>query len=246
MAPLREDRIVWVNSTGRVEEKRLLLPGSAIKGAIRHRVTFHHNRLEGQFANHLAKGCNNDEQGHQDAQTKLRPVTGLFNQAVCDLFGFVPDKHDGDKREDAARGRVLIDDLFWSGTAPHQQRIPHVSIDRFTGGASDGRLFDERPLWKGDSFPTLKLTILNADDVPAGTRKALKAALDDLANGRLALGAGGGRGLGFFEPNDKPENAVTCTPTGWFDSADGESSQNPANPDAASPANLQPAPSHAH
>jgi CRISPR/Cas system CSM-associated protein Csm3 (group 7 of RAMP superfamily) len=218
MAPLREDRITWKGSAGSVAEKVLLLPGSAIKGALSHRVAFHHNLRSGDdhFANHLACGCKNDAAGHQDAQAKLLPVTGGHNAAVCELFGFVDESNADDRHDQAARGRVLIDDLFWCAPRPLQQHIPHVSIDRFTGGAADSKLFSERPLWQGD-FPELKLNLLNAHRVSHKTRQALKAALEDLTCGRLALGAGAGRGLGYFDPKPGDKPPIECSAgDDWF------------------------------
>ena len=218
MAPLREDRITWNGSTGSVAEKVLLLPGSAIKGALAHRVAFHHNLRSGDdyFADHLVQDCGNDATGHQNAQAKLQSVTGVHNTAVRELFGFVVESKADDRHDQAARRRVLIDDLFWSAPAPPQLFIPHVSIDRFTGGAADSKLFSERPLWQGD-FPELKLTILNANPVSRQTRQALKAALDDLICGRLALGAGAGRGLGYFDPKPGPKPPLECSAgDDWF------------------------------
>jgi CRISPR/Cas system CSM-associated protein Csm3 (group 7 of RAMP superfamily) len=201
MAPLREERIVWNGSLGRVEDKLLLLPGSAIKGALSHRLAFHRNRLALRFADDctVAGNCPNDSDGHRVAQSALERITGIHNDAVRDLFGFVAEGQADVSEEQAARGRVLIDDLYWTAAQPSDQLIPHVSIDRFTGGAADSKLFCERPLWQGD-FPELKLTILDANRLPLTTRQALQAALADLAQGRLALGAGAGRGLGYFEP----------------------------------------------
>ncbi len=221
MAPLKQDRIVWDDNKGRVESGMLLLPGSAIKGAISHRVAFHFNRLsndprDSHFADNIANGCNNDKQGHASAQGKLGRVTGVCNRAVQELFGFVKEDNGRGVESGAARGRVLVDDLFWFTPPPPQQRVPHVSIDRFTGGAMDGRLFCERPLWQGD-FPELKITLLDADAISSKTRKALRAALEDIIEGRLALGAGAGRGLGFFEAKANVSKPLECSHAGWFD-----------------------------
>jgi CRISPR/Cas system CSM-associated protein Csm3 (group 7 of RAMP superfamily) len=218
MAPVRDERIVWQGSTGGVQEKLLLLPGSAIKGALAHRVAFHDNRLRQRFADDcaVAGNCPNDAGGHRVARAALERITGINNPAVRDLFGYVAEGKGTDPEGQAARGRVLIDDVFWGAPPPPQQKVPHVSIDRFTGGASDSKLFSERPLWQGE-FPELKLTVLDADQIPTTTRQALKAALEDLVQGRLALGAGAGRGLGFFEPAPGGMPAVECSAgDDWF------------------------------
>ncbi|HAB18209.1 MAG TPA: RAMP superfamily CRISPR-associated protein [Verrucomicrobiota bacterium] len=214
-APLREDRIEWTNSSGRVMKDILLLPGSAIKGALSHRVAFHFNRLKSTFADELAAGCGNDDAGHEAAREKLQAVCGIYNAGVRELFGLVSESKDP-ASVSAARGRVLIDDLYWRAGWPKQQRVPHVSIDRFTGGAADSKLFSERPCWKGD-FPDLRLVILEPDSVSPTTRAALKAALEDLTRGALALGAGAGRGLGYFEPRTGGEPTIECSDGGvWL------------------------------
>ncbi|MCP5528617.1 MAG: hypothetical protein H7A47_17640, partial [Verrucomicrobiales bacterium] len=219
MAPLREERIAWNGATGSVQRNLLLLPGSAIKGAISHRVAFHCNRLAAnpRFADTVAAHCGNDAQGHKDAKEAFGPITGGKNPAVRELFGHVEEREQTNRENQASRGKVLINDLFWPGEEPASQRVPHVSIDRFTGGAADGKLFSERSLWQGDDFPDLTLTILAANQVSATARQALKAALDDLVEGRLALGAGAGRGLGWFEPKPGERQPVDCSAGDeWF------------------------------
>jgi len=212
MCPVREDRIFWDGDKGTVQEDILLIPGSAIKGAISHRVAFHHNRLSGQtcFADVLATDCQNTVAGFEKANELFKQITGNENIGVKELFGFVAE----DKL--AAKGKVIIDDFLWNVASPHQQRIAHVSIDRFTGGALPSALFTERPLWQGD-FPAITLVILEADFVSKPTRQALKAALADLVEGRLALGAGAGRGLGYFESKKNEPNSIQCSAgEDWF------------------------------
>jgi hypothetical protein len=73
-----------------------------------------------------------------------------------------------------------------------------VAIDRFTGGAFEGALFSEEPLWQGPGFD-LDVIIVEAEQIAdPNVRKAFSLALSDLSAGRLALGAGAGRGNGFF------------------------------------------------
>lgn len=204
MAPLRDSRIVWTGTTGSVEDEVLVLPATAIKGALAHRVAFHWNRIKGRFAD--------AKDGEPAAEL------GENNPAVRELFGWRADKGGG------RRGRLLMDDTFWPVSEPTQQRVPHVSIDRFTGGASDGKLFDERPLWRGD-FPPLTLTLTDAAGLSATTKQALRAALEDLCEGRLALGAGGGRGLGYFETRPAVIPLECSTGDAWFFAAQDESLQ---------------------
>lgn len=203
MAPLRDRRIAWENGAGRVARDLLVLPATALKGALAHRVAFHANRLAGTWADQLA-GPPGD-------------CCGERNPAVQELFGFQTHGHNG------RRGRLILDDLFWPDTPagatrpdPPAQRVPHVSIDRFTGGAADSLLFFERPLWQGE-FPPLVLRVADAAQLSANAKKALHAALTDLVEGRLALGAGAGRGLGYFEAAPGVARPLECSAgPEWF------------------------------
>ncbi len=190
MAPLKANRIVWKDGKGGVESNRAILTGSAVKGAIAHRTAFHYNRLTGVFA---------------DSGIDPQACTGTANKAVSVLFGF--EKKD----KTGQRGRVLISDLFIENPGV-QKVLNHVSIDRFTGGARtlEGALFDEKPYYGGQAF-LLNVSITEADRIQENTvRQAFAAALDDLAGGRLAIGAGAGRGNGYFTGKTTWNNAGTA------------------------------------
>jgi len=193
-APVRDDRIVWNKEGGKVQRDVLVLPGSAIKGALAHRVAWHGNRANPANWIDATKGA---LAGDADAWRRARKATaaaGEDNPAVKELFGFQKSKTDG------RRGRVVIDDVFVTATEQCDQLAPHVAIDRVTGGAIDNRLFMDRPLWQAPNALVITLTILGtaSDSISAAARAALLAALDDVCHGRLALGAGGGRGMGYF------------------------------------------------
>lgn len=176
MNPVMESRIVWdAHGNGSIAPAQFYIPGSSVKGAISHRVAFHYNVSKGNFAD---KGADPSK------------VTGEENQAVQELFGYQKEDDDG------RRGAILISDLFID-TAPQQKIINHNSIDRFTGGTRDGFLFSEQPLYKGNQMK-LELIVVNTAGISSDAKKALVNALGDLVEGRLALGAGAGRGNGFF------------------------------------------------
>jgi len=179
MNPVKESRVVWdVDGRGKVAAAQFYIPGSSVKGALSHRTAFHYNASKESFAD---KGADPVK------------VTSEGNQAVKELFGYSKDDGGG------MRGSILISDLF-IGSAPQQKIINHVSIDRFTGGARDGFLFSEQPLYKGNQMK-LELVVANTDGISVEARAALKKALEDLVEGRLPLGAGAGRGNGFFTGN---------------------------------------------
>ena len=189
MAPVRDSRISWDSDGGKVLEDCFVIPGSAVKGAISHRVAFHFNRLEGHWADNRSKA-------------DLVGLTGVSNGAVRQLFGYVSTTGES-KDEQGVRGRVLIDDLIYPAERfdGAQQLVHHVALDRFTGGArtQTGALFNERPIWKGN-WHAVRVTVLEAQSVPQGTiRRAFYETLLDLCESRLQLGGGSGRGLGYCE-----------------------------------------------
>jgi hypothetical protein len=90
----------------------------------------------------------------------------------------------------------LIDDAYQTFSAADLQMIMHNSIDRFSGSVRDHMLFSEEMVWgKG---VTLQLSIKKDDAISNTAKQALQQALDDLCQGRLALGAGVSKGHGFF------------------------------------------------
>ena len=194
--PVREERIEWEHGGGAVSPPRLLAPGSGLKGPIAHRVAFHDNLLTGRFAE------------RPEAPGDLATWAGSGSPAVRELFGSIhessaPASKEGEERSPspppATAGRVFIDDLWLDRAVEGRlQRIAHNSIDRFTGGVRAGILFEERVIYRG---PTLcvRLSIHGFEELSEGTRSALREALRDLAEGRLALSAGAGRGHGYFQ-----------------------------------------------
>jgi CRISPR/Cas system CSM-associated protein Csm3 (group 7 of RAMP superfamily) len=180
MAPVRDAVIEWPNNQAKILENCFMLPASSIKGALAHRTAFHYNCLTGRFI---------DPDNPEEARQLLEDCR-QNNEAVNELFGIVKSKDSGE------RGHVIIDDAFLpSDTAT--RRVPHVSIDRFTGGALDGALYDERPLIGGKLQLRVFLDMATSHFDP-GILEAFRRALQDVAEGRLALGAGAGRGNGFF------------------------------------------------
>lgn len=178
MSPVRDKRVVWDDGRGRLIEDIIVIPGSSVKGALAHRVAFHCNRLTGRHADTLDRD-------------KLSEVTGSHNEAVQEIFGSVNGTESGSK------GLVMIDDIMMEAE-PKSQLVHHVSLDRFTGGAMSGFLFSERPVWGGKIDISIRIVTSGNRKVSLVSRKALESAIEDLANGRLQIGAGSGRGLGYF------------------------------------------------
>ena len=164
--PLSEKVIEWKSERGSIAvQRQLAIPASSIKGALSHRVAFHHNRFN-------------------------MTMVAESNPAVNELFGNAKDTDKGNA------GCVWIEDVM----LPIQQKKiatqQHNSIDRFTGGTRNGVLFSEEIVH--DHTFTLKLHISKKKTFSSHTLQSLQLALQDLAEGRLALGASAAKGHGYF------------------------------------------------
>lgn len=193
--PVSEQQIVWEEQGGRevprvlaAKDSPYLLAGSSIKGALRHRAAFHHRRATGQVVE-----LRDDLLSAVPASLKESAVRLAATDPMDALFGSVKARVDGEGARGQA-GLVFIEDVRVSNAKVG--RLDHVSLDRFTMGPMDGLLFSEAPLYGGEV--RVRIRIADRDDTPRQARQALKAALDDLCAGRLALGAHASRGLGCF------------------------------------------------
>lgn len=187
MTPVTEKVIVWSDgeSEGRFQENNVLIPATSVKGALSHRVAYHYNRLCGFFA---------------DTKEALLAQTGCQNVAVCSLFG------DNDAKK-LKRGNVLFSDVIVTPKSGMKSKLlNHVSIDRFTGGALNGALFDEQVVYGKEDEYVMKVLVnkqsfMNSskeDSIDNDIEKALECALKDIAMGILPLGGGVNRGNGCF------------------------------------------------
>lgn len=188
MTFVRETFIDWSDEKAQVKDRErvLLIPASSVKGALSHRIAFHYNKLTQKFADSLTD------------QEQIEFFTGKSNIAVKALFGSEGDSVGG-KMQNKKRGNVLMSDIIEE--VPLSTKVlNHVSIDRFTGGAIDGALFNEEALYaKGHTY-NLKLLVNHA--AFAGDNlieTAFEDALKDLCSGMLPLGGGVNRGNGCFE-----------------------------------------------
>ena len=175
LQPLREPCVVWKERVPHLHW-RWVVPAAGLKGALAHRATYHANRLAGRWA----------EGG---AAVNVEDCIEL--QA---LFGFVQARKAKDGEAQARAGSVLFDDLFIDAPLGLVENS-HTSLDRWMGGVMHGALFDEANLLPPDAPLRFELWLRRSIDAPA--RRALECAIDDWLEGRLNLGAGGSRGLGF-------------------------------------------------
>lgn len=178
LLPKREDRWVWGEGQANRQAGQVLIPGSAIKGALAHRVAFHAHRLAQRFAEH--------DSAWQDGAPAAPPE-------VAELFGEIRDDDQGHA------GRVIIEDALLSPAEfkGSVQVHTHNVIDRFAGGVRNHLLFSEQMLWQGEI--ALRLVTDRLDELSDQAQQAWELALNDLCQGRLAIGGGTGRGHGFCE-----------------------------------------------
>jgi len=174
LLPKTEERIDWEAEQARRALRLLLLPASSLKGALAHRMAFHARR----FA------------GHWNGPDLVDDRPGAVNL----LLGHI--KEDGAGRV----GALVIDDAWLKADAVQVVHLMHNVIDRFTGGVRDRMLFEEESLLGGALEVELAVdTMALRGEDEALAKKAFAAALDDLCNGRLALGSKTTTGNGYFE-----------------------------------------------
>lgn len=174
LLPQHELLVQWNGDKAAIGQHVHLLPGSAVKGAVRHRLAYHYRCLTGEFAG-----------TGSSASTEDCP-------AVSTLFGHAAE-------DQGQAGLLAFHDLHLQDARTGV--LMHNRIDRFTGGVINGALFSEEVLWQTPL--ELRISLLpGAESIEPAMRLALQRTLEDLASGWLPLGAGGSRGLGTFRSSN--------------------------------------------
>jgi len=150
-------------------KKQILIPASSIKGALAHRTTFHYNSLVGNTI---------------EAKNGLNSLEAIFGSA----------KDSKDKTKQGSKGKLILSDCF-QDDKEKTKTFDHVSIDRFTGGAIDGALFQEKTIAQKDNW---EIEILLHEDVKGEALEAFEKALIDITTGMLPLGGMTTKGHGVF------------------------------------------------
>lgn len=176
MKPYSEKVIEWHGNSGTFTElPKVTIPGSSVKGVLRHRAAYHLARIKGQWAD----------------------VKENDNDGLSDLFGDAETENKDSKSKKISVGRsgkIFFTDLHLDDVKTYVQS--RNSIDRFTGGTRKGALFQEENVSNKQTF---KMCVYYDSDLDKDSNefKAFEWALEDLKNGRLAIGGGAGHGLGF-------------------------------------------------
>lgn len=148
-------------------QKQILIPASSIKGALAHRTVFHYNSLE--------KNSIEDHNGITLLET---------------IFGEAKDTKD----KNGSKGKVIFNDVYLEDKK-ETKVFDHVCIDRFTGGAIEGALFQEKTIAQDDEF---NMEILLDVNVKGNELEAFEKALKDITTGMLSLGGMNTKGHGVF------------------------------------------------
>jgi CRISPR/Cas system CSM-associated protein Csm3 (group 7 of RAMP superfamily) len=178
-----ESIIAWQEHKASViVNQHVVLPGTAIKGALRHRIKYHYLCEQQVFAD--------DIDGLEDAELELARY----------LFGGSPEEHT--KLDEHYASLLVVDDTYFDVNALDFQQVTHNSIDRFTGGTRKGALYQEELAWKTAFDVNLQVRHRvneqgNIVAMPAKIKSALHRALIDLVEGQLALGASSSKGYGY-------------------------------------------------
>ena len=176
MTPVFED-IVDYEKQDLIKEK-VLIPASSVKGAISHRTTYHYNLINKNFIK-------------ENGENKAEVVETIFGSKK-------------DKEKDSFKGNILISDVYLDKTSSKDTKVfDHVSIDRFTGGAIDSALFQEKTIASKETF-TLEILInkekveVKENDEGKIALEAFEKALKDITTGMLSLGGAATKGHGIF------------------------------------------------
>ena len=168
MTPVFEQTVDY--KAGKLTDKQILIPASGIKGALAHRTTYHYNLLKKFYI------------GNPEARSSIPEVFGEAKNSKQNI--------------DGSKGKILISDCFKTFNETKQTKtFDHVSIDRFTGGAIDGALFQEKTIADDGGY---EIEILLENGIDKEYIDAFESALHDVCTGMLPLGGATTKGHGVF------------------------------------------------
>lgn len=124
------------------------------------------------------------------------------NQAIKTLFGYANNKNK-DEQKSSGKGNVIIHDIYLPYKKTNDKVFNHVKIDRFTGGAIDGALFQEKAFYGKDLDFDLNLYVKSEALEDPNINKAWNDTLTDLIKGGIPLGGMTTKGHGFFTGTKK-------------------------------------------
>lgn len=124
---------------------------------------------------------------HYNLQNKFFIGDIKAKNSIVEIFGEAKDE------EGESKGKALFSDVY---SAKSDEKVfDHVSIDRFTGGAKEGALFQEKTIADDNTY---EIEILLSKDVEDEYVKAFESTLTDITTGMLSLGGATTKGHGVF------------------------------------------------
>lgn len=174
MTPVKENYVNWSTGKPEIKEAKSLIPATSVKGAISHRTAYHWNRLTKHFVDNA------------------EAIASDRNKACLDIFGTTLD--EGDVKP--SRGKAIFSDVFIENT--DSKVLPHIRVDKFTGGVMDGALFQEKVSTAENQELVEEIWVEKEALQDEDVRKAFEKALQDICDGLLPLGGGTNRGNGIF------------------------------------------------
>ena len=174
ITPVKENYIEWTEGMPKMKEATSLIPATSIKGSIAHRMVYHWNRLMGKFVDHGEAVCCEK------------------NPATIAIFGTTIE----DDETKPSRGYAIFSDVFLNTEKP--KVLPHIKIDKFTGGVQDGALFQEKVSTSNQEEFFEEIYVEKNALADSTIRKSFERALQDICDGLLPLGGGTNRGHGIF------------------------------------------------
>jgi len=154
--------------TGELSDEMILIPASSIKGALAHRAVFHYNSIKGNTIE------------SNNGISILENIFGEAKNSKKDIAG--------------SKGKVIFSDCY-KKDKKETKVFDHVCIDRFTGGAMNGALFQEKTIAQKNNY---KIEILLHVNIKDDEQKAFEKALLDITTGMLPLGGMTTKGHGVF------------------------------------------------
>lgn len=189
-----EEIIEWKNGRSEFSSKNILIPATSVKGALSHRIAYNFNKANNVFVDKMPTI---EELKEKEYFVEFKTINGedLFqtivtkgNPAVRSLFGYSAVGDDGKS------GNLIISDIYIKESA-NKKLLNHVAIDRFTGGAMEGALFNEEVIRRKESF---ELICLVNNNVEQKYMDVLEKTLQELCSCKLPIGGGTMRGHGCF------------------------------------------------
>lgn len=172
-------------------EEYYTLSGSAFRGVIRHRVY------------DILLACDSSK---DDFSVKEQRALQSLNK----IFGCI----HSDK---SLCGHVHCHDIYLDKEIV-SQKVQHVAIDRFTGGAIEGALFDEAPIWQKELLLNVRISLR---ELSLYQTAVLLHALLDICLGEAAVGGGVNRGNGILRLKDLEKGLEIALKNVWCEAVCG-------------------------